>query len=531
MSAERRLAAIVAVDVVGYSRLMGEDETETLQVLRAHRAELIDPLISKHNGHIVKTMGDGLLLEFRSVVDAVACALEVQRAMIERNSEVPADRRVEFRVGINIGDVIIEEGDVFGDGVNIAARLEQFAKPGGICLSEDAFRQIRGKLEVEALDAGEQRLKNIASPIRVYRIDPTSNAPSRRRVGRLGTHRFHGIRITILGGAMIIVMFAALAFWFAMGLDAERSRQAQEVAPEESTAVHDIPLVAVLPFANQTGDEGQDYFADGITEEVINSLGRFHTLRVIGRNAIFPYRKLSATQTEVASELGARYLVDGSVRRSDSRVRISAHVTDAVVGTVLWSDNYDGEITDTFQFQDSIAHQIAGTLAASITRIEARQRLDTPRPAHNAFDLVLRARAIGHETSRTANRQFRELVTAAIEIDPRYATAHALLAEGLYSQALLGWTEFADRELTRAEDSARRAITLAPDQPDGHRALGRIHLIRGEYVQARNTLRQAIGINPSDSNALAVWGLVRCYDGEINGGIEALELALEHGPF
>lgn len=529
-TSERRLAAIVATDVVGYSRLMGEDETQTLAALKAHRKELIDPLIAEHKGHIVKTTGDGLLLEFPSVVEAVACAVAVQRAMLERNKAVPEGRRIELRVGINIGDIIIEDGDIFGNGVNVAARLEQISAPGGICLSDDAYRQVRDKLDIEAFDAGEQHLKNIANPVRVYRIDPTSSATGIKRVSGILSGKASGLRLAIAGLAVILITIAALAVWSGLGRAPAPEQQAASSAVTKPDSGPILPIVAVLPFTNQTSDEAQEYFADGVTEEVINALGRFTNLRVIGRNAVLRYKGRQARQAEIASELGATYMVDGSIKASKDRVRISAQLTEADAATVLWSDRYDGELSDIFEFQVSIAQHIAGTLAANITQVEVRRHFKKARPDQNAFDLLLRARAVGHATSRTANRQVRELMTKATELDPNYATTHALLAEAIYSQVVQGWTEFPDRELARAEELARRAIALAPDEPDGHRTLGRILLIRTEYNQARNALQRAIDLNPSDANALAVRGALQSFDGDLPGAIKSLELALKYDP-
>jgi adenylate cyclase len=520
---ERHLAAIVAADVVGYSRLMGADEKGTLVALKAHRVKLIDPLVAAHKGHIVKTTGDGLLLSFPSVVEAVSCAVAVQSGMARRNEGIPADGRIEFRIGVNIGDVIFEKGDVFGDGVNIAARLEQIAPPGGICLSEDAYRQVRGKLDIPIADAGEQNLKNISNPVRVYRIEPSVAAaveappppaePRRRWSARTGA-----------GAAIAAAVVLATVIWFT--LLHERHDGSQSAEPSKPIAASAMPIIAVLPFANQTGDDSQDYFADGVTEEVINALGRFNMLRVIGRNAVLRYKKHAPTHEEIISELGANYLVAGSVRHSGNRVRIAAQLTESRAGTVMWSDRYDGELTDIFEFQDTIAHRIAGTLAANVTLAEGRRQLDHPRPNPTAFDLVLRARAIGHGGSRTTNRQFREIITKAIELDPNYAVARALLAEALYSLAILGWTEFPDRELARGATEARNAIALAPNEPDGYRALGRILLASAEYDQAQNALKRAIEINPSDASALAAWGAVQSFSGEIGAAIESLHLAL-----
>ena len=525
-ASERYLAAIVAADVVAYSRLMGANERGTLAALKGHRRDLIDPLIAGHKGHIVKTTGDGLLLKFASVVEAVSCAVAMQGGMAKRNMDIPADNRIEFRIGINLGDVIVEKHDVFGDGVNIAARLEQIAPPGGLCLSEDAYRQVRGKLDIAVVDTGEQNLKNISHPVRVYRIEPAVAAaaalspPAERR-------RRWSVRTTAAVAIAVAVALAAVT-WFTVVRD--RSDISRSAEQSKSIAVSATPIVAVLPFANQTGDDSQDYFADGVTEEVISALGRFNTLRVIGRNAVLRYKKRPPTQEEIASDLGATYLVTGSVSRSDKRVRITAQLTEARAGTVMWTDRYDGELSDIFDFQDAIARQIAGTLAANIALVEGRRSLGQAKPNLNAFDLVLRARALGHASTRIANRRFRELIAAAIELDPTYAAARALLADALYSQAILGWTEFPDRELSRGADEARKAIALASEEPDGHRALGRILLARGEYDQAQNALGRAIEINPSDANALAPWGSVQSFSGNIAGAINSLQLALKLDP-
>jgi adenylate cyclase len=524
---ERHLTAIVAADVVGYSRLMGTDEKGTHLALKGHRKELMDPLIAAHKGHIVKTMGDGLLLRFPSIVEAVSCAVAMQSGMAKRNRDISAGNRIEFRIGVHIGDVIVDKGDVFGDGVNIAARLEQIAPPGGICLSEDAYRQVRSKLDIAIADAGEQSLKNISNPIRVYRIEPSVAATAGALMPPFERKRRWSMR-AVAGAAMAAAAILATVAWVALFRD--RPDVARTSVPSKPISVTAMPIIAVLPFANQTGDDGQDYFVDGATEEVINALGRFNTLRVIGRNAVLPYKKRPATQQEIASELGATYLVEGSVRRSASQVRITAQLTESQTGTVLWSDRFDGELADIFEFQDAIAHRIAGTLAANIALVEGRRSLDQPKPNPNAFDLVLRARALGHASTRTVNRRFRELIAKAIELDPNYAMARALLAEALYSQAVLGWTEFTDRELARGADEARKAIALAPDEPDGHRALGRIHLARAEYDQAQHALKRAIEINPSDANALAVWGGLQSFSGQVAEAIGSLQLALKLDP-
>ncbi len=526
-SQSRRLAAILAADIAGYSALVGADEARAVRDLKAHQAVVL-PMVGQFGGRIIDTAGDGILAEFTSVVSAVECALALQKTMAERNSAVEPSQRMQFRIGVNVGDVIYDEARIYGDGVNVAARLEGIAKPGGICLSEDAYRQVRGKLNVPIADSGEKRLKNIANPVRVYRIEPSAAAAGAGALAAAVKRKWRWSLPATAGVAITVVVILAAVASFTLLRD--RFHVSPTAAPSKPIAVSTVPIIAVLPFVNQTGDDGQEYFTDGVTEEVINALGRFNTLRVIGHNAVLRYKKQPPTQQEIGSELGATYLVAGSVRRSGQRVRIAAQLTESRAGTVVWSDRFEGEIADIFEFQDTIARRIAGTLAASIALVEGRHSLDQPKPNPNAFDLVLRARALGHASTRTANRRFRELIAEAIELDPKYATARALLAEGLYSQAILGWTEFPDRELSRGAEEARKAIALASDEPDGYRALGLILLARAEYDQAQNALKRAIEINPSDANALALSGSVQSFSGEIAGAIDSLELALKLDP-
>jgi TolB-like protein/class 3 adenylate cyclase/Tfp pilus assembly protein PilF len=518
----RRLAAILAADIAGYSALMGADEARTVRDLKQHQAVVL-PMIAQFGGRVIDTAGDGILAEFPSVVNAVDCALAFQEVMARRNAAVDAARRMQFRVGINLGDVIYDDSRIYGDGVNVAARLENMAQPGGICLAEDAYRQVRGKLAARASSLGAQRLKNIADPVTVYRVDvPAAGAvtPSRRFAGKLAWTT----RARALAAALLVI--AVLAGWLAWQGFPPGGRA---VAPS-ALAPGAPPIIAVLPFANQTGDQSQEYFADGLTEEVINALGRFNTLRVIGHNAVLRYKNAPAVKDGPAAQLGASYLVEGSVRRSGNQVRIAAQLIEARAGTVIWSDRFDGGLADVFDFQETIARRIAGTLAANVSKSEVRRSLDQPKPDPSAFDLVLRARAIGATGSRSANRRFREQIAEAIKLDPGYATAHALLAEALYGQAILGWTEFADRDLSHAAEEARKAIALRPDEPDGYRALGRILLARTDYEQAEDALKRAVEINPSDASALAAWGSVQSFSGRIPEGIESLQLALKLDP-
>jgi TolB-like protein/class 3 adenylate cyclase len=384
MTATRRLAAILAADVAGYSRLIGADEGGTLQALKAIRAELIDPTIAAHNGRLVKTTGDGLLVEFGSVVDALRCANEVQAGTAERNTAVPNDRRIEFRIGINVGDIVVEDGDIFGDGVNIAARLEGLAEPGGICVSARVQEDAAGKLDLAFEDMGEQALKNITRPVRAYRI-ATDLAP----------------------------------------------RTAPEVP---ALPLPDKPSIAVLPFANMSGDPEQEYFADGMVEEIITALSRIRWLFVIARNSSFTYKGQAVDVKQVGRELGVRYVLEGSVRKAAGRVRITAQLIDATTGTHLWADRFDGSLEDVFELQDKVASSVAGVIEPALQAAETARSATRPTTDLTAYDLYLRAYAMVWSAARQIPEALR-LMEQAIARDPHYGPALALGLVLLFSAA------------------------------------------------------------------------------------------------
>jgi adenylate cyclase len=358
MPAIRRLAAILAADVAGYSRLMGLDEAGTVQALREHRAAA-DPLVAHHGGRIVKTTGDGVLIEFGSVVGAVQCGIALQKLTAERNAGVADGRRMEWRIGIHLGDVLVEGDDILGDGVNIAARLEGIAEPGGICLSEDAFRQVRGKVEAEFADIGEQSLKNIARPLRVYRVRSESPLPSPPPPAGEGS----------AGSARV------------------------GAAEPPALPLPDKPSIAVLPFANMSGDPEQEYFADGMVEEIITALSRIRWLLVIARNSTFTYKGGAVDVKEVGRELGVRYVLEGSVRNAGQRVRITGQLIDALTGTHLWADRFDGSLEDVFELQDRVAVSVAGVIEPALQAAEMRRSAARSTTDLSAYDLYLRALA------------------------------------------------------------------------------------------------------------------------------------------
>jgi adenylate cyclase len=475
---ERRLTAILAADVAGYSRLMGADEEATLTQLKAHRRALVDPKITEHRGRIVKTTGDGMLVEFASVVDALRCAVEVQAGMAKRNAEVPQDRRIEFRVGINVGDIIIDGGDIFGDGVNVAARLEGLAEPGGICVSSRVQEDAQGKLEITFENAGEQQLKNIARPVRVYRVR--------------------------LSGA------------------------AED--PRPALPLPDKPSIAVLPFQNMSGDREQDYFADGITEDIITALSRFRWFFVIARNSTFVYKGKAIDVKQVARELGVRYVLEGSVRKAASRVRISAQLIDASTGTHLWAERYDRDIADIFAVQDEITEQVAGAIEPELLKSEgsaAIRRTDNL----SAWDLVRQAMWYFHQVSRDTHLQARELCRRAIKIDPTLPDGYIWLARVSNGIVAYGWSGDPAADLHEGIQAALRAVQLDERNPYSHYGLAIISVFSGALDQAIRAAEKAIEISPSFALGHLVLGMAQLTCGRAAEAIVPLEHGLRLSPF
>jgi TolB-like protein/class 3 adenylate cyclase len=479
---ERRLAAILSADVVGYSRLMGQDEVGTLARLRAHRSELTDPKIAEHKGRIVKTTGDGLLIEFPSVVEAVTCGLAVQRGMIERNTGVPEDQRVEFRIGINLGDIIIDEGDIYGDGVNIAARLEGLAPPGGICVSRVVRDQVRDRLDVAFDDMGEQQVKNIARPLRVYCV----------RVGE------------------------------------GRGSKAQSVAPAPP-ALPDKPSIAVLPFQNISGDPEQDYFVDSMIEEIITALSRIRWLFVIARNSSFSYKGQSPDVRQVGRELGVRYVLEGSVRKAGNRVRITGQLIDVETGAHLWADRFDGSLEDVFEIQGNVASSIAGVIEPALQAAETVRSANRPTNDLTAYDLYLRARAVW-PSARQIPEALR-LLEQAIARDQRYGPALAWAAFFCFRLLTDDRSEDPPADRRKGTDFARRALEVAGDDPGVLANAANALAYFGEDIGAMMALvDHALALNPSYARGWHVSGVLRLWAGQPDIAIEHIETALRFSP-
>jgi len=476
--ASRRLAAILAADVAGYSRLMGADEEGTLERLKALRHELLDPKIAEHHGRIVKTTGDGMLVEFASVVDAVRCAVSVQQAMPERHAGVAADSRIELRIGINLGDVIVEGDDLYGDGVNIAARIEALADAGGVFVSNTVYDHVRDRLPFVFEDLGEQQVKNIARPVRVYRV--------RGEVSK-----------SILAPAL---------------------------------PLPDKPSIAVLPFQNLSGDPEQEYFADGMVEEIITALSRIRSLFVIARNSSFTYKGQAVDVKQVGRELGVRYVLEGSVRKAGDRVRITGQLIDATSGAHLWADRFDGSLEDVFDLQDKVAISVAGVIAPALQAAETARSAGRPTADLTAYDLYLRAYAMFFSSARQIPEALR-LMEEAIARDPRYGPALGWAALCCCRLVRDGRSEDPEADSRKGADFARRALEVASDDPDILANVALALAYFGEDIDAMMALvDRALALNPNFARGWHSSGVLRMHAGQPDIAIGHIETSLRLSP-
>ena len=474
----RRLTAILAADVAGYSRLMGEDEEGTHERLQTHLRELVNPKIEEHRGRIVKNTGDGFLAEFASVVDAVRCAAEVQRGMVDRNASSPSERRIEFRIGINLGDVIAEEHDIFGDGVNVAARLEALAARGGICVSRVARDQVRDKLDYAFDDLGEQQVKNIARPVRAYLLRVTERAQGKT-----------------------------------------------------SLILPDKPSLAVLPFQNMTGDVEQDYFVDGIVEEITTAISRLPWLFVIARNSSFTYKGRSVDVKQVAQELGVRYVLEGSVRKAADRVRITGQLIDTMTSAHIWADRCDGALSDIFELQDHVASSVTGAIEPRLRLSEIERASRKQNENLSAYDLYLRALAQVHRYSQEGMRAAIPLLRRALTIDPFYAPAGAMFSFCRALQRGRGWEALSEAEIAEALRLSTQALDVGKDDPDAlWMAADAISILAHDHVRAARAIDRALKLNPNSAHAWMAKGWIACCQNQPRTAIEALARAVRLSP-
>jgi adenylate cyclase len=485
---ERRLAAVLAADVAGYSRLMGVDEEGTLARLKAVRKSLADPAIAAHRGRIVKTTGDGMLVEFASAVDAIRGAVEVQRAMAKQNANVPQDQRIEFRIGIHVGDIIIDDNDIFGDGVNIAARLEGIAEPGGVCISDDAQRQIRGKVDIAFADMGAQNLKNIAEPMRAWRLQIDQ------------------------GPSSSFALIEPLA------------NKAQPLP------LPDRPSIAVLPFQNMSGDPEQEYFADGMVEDIITELSRIRWLFVIARNSTFTYKGQAVDVKQVARELGVRYVLEGSVRKGGNRIRITGQLIDAVTGAHLWAERYDRDLSNIFALQDEIAASVAGVIEPALATAEQQRVLRKPPERLDAWEAYQRGLWHFHRYRPEENKIAMAFFSQAIALDPNFAPGH-------YGYALaLQWDiwHFSNRPFLEVQGTAREeahiAVSLDNNDAMAHAVLAHMMMWGSEWEAAIAEARTAVALNPNSAFVISMLGCVLGFGGYREEALDRLQQAMRASP-
>ena len=552
----RKLAAILVADVVGYSRLAGSDEDRTLARLRALRSDLIDPTIAVYNGRIVKRTGDGGIVEFRSVVDAVRCAIEVQNGMVERNAGLPPERCIEFRMGIHLGDVVEEnDGDLMGDGVNIAARLEGIAKPGSICLSDDAYRQVKSRLDLAVIDMGLTQLKNIAEPVRVYSLEVGKPAQAKPVEPLKPLMRRKGPALApIIAGVVVLIASAALGAWYL--------RAGQKLAVENAPAHLSI---VVLPFRNLSGDPSQDYFADGITENLTTDLSRIRSSFVIARNTAFTFKGKNIDTKEISRDLGVRYVLEGSVQRDQNHVRVNAQLIDGETGAHLWADRFEESITDLFKLQDQVVARLANTLGYELVKAEAQRGTHSTNP--DAIDLTMRGwAAIWQPPTKESITSARDYFERAIKLDPQNAEAMVGLAYARARTRFYGWSTAAEyaplaqmdlitkatainpgyafayyikstllwvaKEYSEALAAAETELALDPNSAYGYSAMGRSEALLGRCEQSIAHTKRAFALSPRDPFS-GIWymhlGLAEFCRGRLDAAIEQLKRAINSG--
>jgi adenylate cyclase len=484
---ERRLAAVMAGDVAGYSRLMGRDEEHTLAQLKAFRKTLVDPRIATHRGRIVKTTGDGMLVEFASAVDAARCGVEIQREMAQQNAEVPSELRIEFRIGIHVGDIIIDDNDIFGDGVNIAARLEGIAEPGGVCISDDAHRQIRGKIDVVFDDIGEQTLKNIAEPMRAWHM-------------RLA------------------------------GETAPAIRSNPSPIHVQALALPDKPSIVVLPFDNMSAEPGQDYLADGIVEAITAALSCIRSFFVIARSSAFTYKGRTTNARDIGKELGVAYLLEGSVQKAGNRLRIIVQLIETAGGAHVWSSRFDGAMDDFFDLEDRITEQVAGALQPSI-RIAEIERSRRKRPQDlGSYDFTMRAMPHVWAFEKAESARAIELLEKALAIDPAYPLALSLAGWCHAQRAVYNWAEEIAASQAMARSLAERAAEISGDDPIILAVLGAVHTFVRNHGTARVLLERAVALDPNAAWAWSRLGWLENYTDQPQKAIGSFERALRLSP-
>jgi adenylate cyclase len=497
-SVDRKLTAILCADVFGYSRLMGENEEATLRTLSSHR-KLIDSLIEQHHGRFVNSAGDSVLAEFASVVNAVQCAVEIQTTVKAKNANLPSERRMEFRIGVNLGDVMVDGEQIYGDGVNVAARLESLADPGGICISDTVHAQIRNKLPLSYDDLGAQTVKNIAETVRVLRVMldggvATHTAAEATEQRSLRKH-WRGGALSLVGLAIIVGTILLVQH---LSLRPPTTTASIPTTQSPALPLPDKPSIAVLPFTNMSDDPKQEYFSDGITEDLITALSKLPILFVIARNSTFTYKGKAVNVQQIGRELGVQYVLEGSVRKADNRVRVTAQLVDATTGDHLWAERYDRPLRDIFSLQDEVVRRIATTLNLEFTLVHQGWQFTRHTDNPEAYDDALRGLGYLHTPTKEANLKARQMFEKAIELDPKYSTSYVDLGNTYLMDWVLQWSND-PRTLDRALHLQQQAIALDDSVAAAHIALGETYLFKKQYDEAIAEAERAIALDPNSS--------------------------------
>jgi adenylate cyclase len=529
---QRKLTAILSADVAGYSRLMGKDEEATVRRLTTYR-EMVATLIRKHQGRVVDSPGDNLLADFASVLDAVRCAVEIQEDLRTRNAELPDDHKMEFRIGVNLGDVVVEGERIYGDGVNIAARLESLAEAGGICISRTVYVNVENKLAYEYEYMGEQKVKNIAKPIQAYRVLSSPGDAGRRVIGAKGTTERKWLKPALLLAAAVVLGIAVAVAWrFYLPPLPRPTRVPSELPPKEKVAypLPSKPSVAVLPFSNMSGDPEQEYFSDGLTEDIITGLSKVPKLLVIARNSVFIYKGKHVRVQQVGQELGVRYVLEGSVRKAGDRVRITAQLVDATTGHHLWAEKYDRDLKDIFELQDEITGKILLALQVKLT--EGEQVLAWRKGTRNrkAYEKALQALESSRLMTKEGNREAQRLYQEAIVLDPGYTVAIVGSSYTHWMDVINGWSRSPSKSMEQAVRLAKKALAIDDSLADTHVLLGNIFLMKRQFKRAMAASEMAISLNPNGADVNALLGLMLRYLGRAEEAIEVLEKAMRLNP-
>ncbi|MDY6790755.1 MAG: adenylate/guanylate cyclase domain-containing protein [Thermodesulfobacteriota bacterium] len=528
-SVYRKLTAILSADVKGYSRLMGDDEMATIETLTAYR-ELMSNCIRQYNGRVVDSTGDNLLAEFVSVVDAIECAVDIQKKLKSRNEKLPEARRMAFRIGVSLGDVIQDGDSIFGDGVNITARLEGLAEAGGVCISGTAYDHVKNKSVFGYEFLGKQKVKNISDPVRAYRVltRPEDAGVLKYKVRRDDPK--HRRRLRLVTFAVVVAIIAGMVSWkHQLNIKGHKPPIVRLLEKHRALKLPDKPSIAVLPFTNMSGDIDQDYFSDGMTEDLITDLSQISGLFVISRNSVFTYKGKAVKVKQVAKDLGVRYVLEGSVRRVSDRVRINAQLIDAKTGHHIWAERYDREMKHIFTLQDEVTGKIVEALAVKLVKDEQTRMTKKGTDNLGAYDLVLRGSALLNRYTRESNELAGEMFERAIQIDPGYTSAY----EGLVWTRLIAWMHawnYDPKLLDEALELGKKAVSLDESSPQGHVILGNVYLWKKRHEEAIAELKKAVFLNPNDADALSSLGEALVFSGLPKKGLGYLEKAIRLNP-